>query len=290
MFWRSGGKTPEEGSTGPIAIERDAPRPATILRVASELEERGADIQELFKEIRCPWGQVVLPIHLLQGEQDFFVEVETGPWDHRAVEEAVNKAAVVRNSEHTGAGLEVLSAYPVPEEVRFFFGLAPAALLQLALIRVSLDDPEGSATLFREVASLQWGVDLDYETGYLPLVEELLMAALYEEGEPPILDALVHGLGCFLGETIRRNAGVAGSWRTDEDWGEGAVIELRGLVVDPIGKSRAFVREGLEDSVAFYADYVLELLNSSPEWGNTPRRRTANSNSATLRSACEARG
>jgi hypothetical protein len=196
------------------------------------------------------------------GGQDLFVEVETGPWEPRAVDDAINKAAVVRHSEHAGAGLEVLSAYPVPEEVEFFFGRAPAALLQLALLRVSLDDPEGSAALFRDVASLQWGVDLDYETGYLPLVEELLMAALNEEEEPPILDALVHGLGCFLGETIRRDAGAPSSWRTDEDWGDGAVIELRDLVLDPIGKSRAFLREGPGDSVAFYADYVLEQLDS----------------------------
>ena len=205
----------------------------------------------------------MLPIHLLQGEQDFFVEVETGPWEPRAVEEAINKAAVVRHSaEHAGAGLEVLSAYPVPEEVRFFFSRAPAALLQLALIRVSLEDPEGSAALFRDVGSLQWGVDLDYETGYLPLVEELLMAALNEEEEPPILDALVYGLGCFLGETIRRNAGAPSSWRIDENWGEGAVIELGEYVLDPIGKSRAFLRGGPEDSVAFYADYILEQLKS----------------------------
>ena len=266
MFWSSGGETPEEveeGSTGPIEIELDAPRPVTIVRVASELEERGADIQELFKEIQCPWGQAVLPIHLLQGEQDFFIEVETGPWDRNVVEEAINKAAVLRHSEHAGAGLEVLSAYPVPEEVGFFFGRAPAALLQLALVRVSLDDPEGSAALFRDVARLQWGVDLDYETGYLPLVEELLMAALNEEENPPILDTLVYGLGCFLGETIRRSAGLPSSWRMDEDWGEGAVIELGGLVLDPIGKSRAFLREGPEDSVAFYADFILEQLKSS---------------------------
>ena len=120
MVWSSG-ETPEgsveaEGEhTGPIEIGRDAPRPATILRVASELEERGADIQELFKEIRCPWGQVVLPIHILQGEQDFFVEVETGPWVPRAVEGAIDKAAVLRSSEHSEAGLEILTAYPVPK-------------------------------------------------------------------------------------------------------------------------------------------------------------------------------
>jgi hypothetical protein len=268
MFWNSGGETPKEGveegeaRTGSIEIERDAPRPATILKVASVLEERGGEILELFKEIRCPWGQVVLPIHLREGGEDFFVEVETGPWDDRAVEGAINKAAVVRNSEHAGAGLEILSAYPVPKRVRFFFGRSPAALLQLALFRISVDDPGGSAALFRDVASRHWGVELDYETGYLPLVEELLMAALEEEEDPPILDALVAGVGCFVGETIRRSTDPpVGSWRTDENWGEGPVIEAGDLVLDPIGKSRAFLREGPDDSVAFYADYVLEQLD-----------------------------
>jgi hypothetical protein len=233
---------------------------------------------------------VVLPIHLLQGEQDFFVEVETGPWAPSVVEGAIYKAAVVRHSEHAGAGLEVMSAYPVPEDVGFFFSLAPAALLQLALIRATPDDPEGSAALFRDVASLQWGVDLDYETGYLPLVEELLMAALDAEEEPPILDALVYGLGCFLGETIRRNAPFSSSWSTDEDWGEGAVIGVEGLVLDPIGKSRAFLREGPEDSVAFYAGYILEQLNGGPARQRTYRDRPASFASATRRSAREARG
>src|SRR3712207_1961666 len=97
MFWISGGEMPDEGpnegaeSAGeyraPIELERDAPRPASILRVASELEERGGEIQELFKEIGAPWGQVVLPIHLLEGGRSHFIEVETEPWDPRAVEE-----------------------------------------------------------------------------------------------------------------------------------------------------------------------------------------------------------
>ena len=78
MFWISGGETPEKGEevgAGSIEIGRDAPRPATILRVASELEERGGEIQELFKEIRCPWGQAALPIHLRKGEQELLVDV-----------------------------------------------------------------------------------------------------------------------------------------------------------------------------------------------------------------------
>jgi hypothetical protein len=56
MIWRDGEAAPEE-NTDPIQIEPDAPRPATILRVAGELEERGATILELFKEIESPLGR-----------------------------------------------------------------------------------------------------------------------------------------------------------------------------------------------------------------------------------------
>ena len=263
MLWKNGGDTPEGERGGPIQIERDAPRPATILKVATELEERGAEIRELFKEVRSPWGEVALPIHLVRGGRNFFVEVETGPWDPTTTEEAINKAAVVRSSEHAEAGLEILSAYPVPREIAFFFDRSPAALFQLALVRAVPDRPEEAAALFREAASSHWGVDLDYEPEYLPLVEELLMAALDEDEAPPILDALVVGLGCFVGETIRRNAGSPGAWRSGEDWGEGPLVEVGWLILDPIGKSRAFLLEGAEDSVAFYADYVLEQLKDS---------------------------
>ncbi len=75
MFCRDGGDTPEapaeeasEEDSDPIVIERDAPRPATILRVAGELEGRGGKILELFKEVSSPLGEVVLPIHLRQGD------------------------------------------------------------------------------------------------------------------------------------------------------------------------------------------------------------------------------
>ena len=266
MLWKNAGDTPEGGPVpegergGPIQIVRDAPRPATILKVATELEERGADIRELFKEVRSPWGVVALPIHLERGGRNVFVEVETGPWDPTTTEGAINKAAVLRSSEYAEAGLEIFSAYPVPRAIAFFFDRSPAALLQLALVRAVPDRPEEAAALFREAAGNHWGVDLEYEPEYLPLVEELLMSALDENEAPPILDALVVGLGCFVGETIRRNAGFPGTWRPSEDWGEGPVVEVGWLVLDPIGKSRAFLLEGAKDSVAFYADYVLEQL------------------------------
>ena len=268
MTWRDGEETLEEGvgeapeeHTDSIQIERDAPRPATILRVAGELEERGGIILELFKEVESPLGRVVLPIYLRQDDRDFFVEVATGPWDDRRSGEALDTAAIVRSSEHAGAGLEILSGYPVPPEVEFYFGTSPAALLQLDLARLTPERPEVCAGLFREVGSNHWGVDLDYEPGYLPLVEELLMAAL--EGDEahnstPLSGGLVAGLGCFLGEIIRRNVSPPGVWRPDEEWGEGPVVEIGGFVLDPVGKARAFLEYGPEESLAFYAEYVLE--------------------------------
>ena len=268
MFWREQEETPEEGAEeapeehkGPIEIERDAPRPATILRVAAELEGRGAKIIELFKEIESPLGRVVLPIYLRQDDRDFFIEVETGPWDSRRTAEAVDRAAILRSSEHAEAGLEILSAYHVPREVEYYFGTSPAALLQLDLARLTSDRPEVCAGVFREVASNHWGVDLDYESGYLPLVEELLIAAFEGDealGGPLLSDGLVAGLGCFLGEIIRRNARPPGVWRPPEEWGDGPVIEIGDFVLDPIGKARAFLEHGSEESLAFYAEYVLE--------------------------------
>src|SRR5215203_5670689 len=157
MVWRDGEKTPEEGveaalveNTDPIQIERDAPRPATILKVAGELEERGGTILELFKEIESPLGRVVLPIYLRQGDRDFFVEVATGPWDDRMSGEALDKAAILRSSEHAGAGLDILSGCPLPPGVEFDCGTSPAALLQLDLARLKPERPERRAARLGE--------------------------------------------------------------------------------------------------------------------------------------------
>ena len=273
MFRRGEEEMPEEGvekapeeSRGPIQIEPDAPRPATILRVAGEMEERGGKILELFKEVESPLGRVILPIYLRQNDRNFFVEVETGPWDSRRSGEAVDRAAVLRSSEHAGAGLEILSAYPLPPEVEFYFGTSPAALLQLDLARLTSDRPEVCAGLFREVGSRHWGVDLDYEPEYLPLVEDLLIAALEADetqGVPPLSDGLVAGLGCFLGETIRRNVSPPGVWHPPEGWGEGPVVEIGDFILDPIGKSRAFLENGPKESLTFYAEYVLRQWDGS---------------------------
>jgi len=277
VFWRGEedppgvreGPPPEE-ARGPLRIEPDAPRPATILRVAGELEERGGEILELFKEIRSPLGRAVLPIHLLRDEEMFFVEVATEPWDERGVREVAGRIAALRNSDEAEARVELLSAYPVPEDLLFLCGRSPSALLQLDLLRVRVDRPEEAAGLFREVASRHWGLDLDFGPDYLPLVEDLLMAALVDEdyeGRTPVTEGLVGGVGCFLGEVIRRNAGLGAAWKPPETWGEGPVVEVRGLALDPVGKARAFLDEGPEESLAFYADYVLKVIEAegSPE-------------------------
>jgi hypothetical protein len=265
---------PQETSTsGPptqaIELERDAPRAASITRVAEELRRRGEEVVELFKEISSPAGQAVLPIYLRRDGEKIFVEVETGPWEGRTVEGVLRIAAVLRSSEHSDAALEVLGAYPVPEEVSYFCGRSPAALFQLDLVPYDdLENPGACAESFRSAAERHWDLNLDYDPGELPLVEELLLAA-FEDAESgaraPVLDALVHGLGCYIGETVRRHAAPQGSWRPAQGWGEGVVLEFPGLDADPIGEARAFLESGTEDSVAYYVTYALEELNGQRE-------------------------
>jgi hypothetical protein len=265
--------------TGPIELERDAPRPVAIQHAAEELSRRGDRVVELFKEVRSPKGRANLAIHLKRGsetEEDVFVEVATGPWDDEAIGKAAWTAAILRGSEHAGANLEFLSAYPLPDEVRFFGERSPVALLLLDLIQGDdLQEPESGAETFREAANRHWGLNLEYDTGTLSPIEELLTTALNEEDgytPPRILDPLVHGLGCYIGEILRRHAPQGGSWRPAGDWGEGIVLELSDLTADPLGQARSFLENGPEDSIAFYAEYVLKELGaagSSP--GKTPQ-------------------
>ncbi len=249
-----------------IKIERGTSRVTAISQVAAELRRRGEEIAEILEVVASPAGQVVMPIHLRRAGEDVFVEVETGPWEGRTVEDMLKTAAVLRGSDHSGAAFEVLSAYPVPEEVRYFFGQSPAALFQLDLVHH--DDPkkaEACAEGFRDAAEWHWGLGLDYNPEKLPLVEELLLDTLSEGSEggtrAPILDALVRGFGCYAGEILRRRAAQHGSWRPGADWGEDLVIEFPNATADPIGKARAFLENGPEDSVAYYVAYALEELN-----------------------------
>lgn len=277
MFWkRNGEDSPEERAedapetpADPIRIERDAQRPAAILRVAGEFEERGARIVELFKEVRSSHDRTaVLPIHLATESGERFVEISTRPWTPESVEAALHTAATVRDSEHAETELEILSAYPVPEEVEYFFARSPGALLQLDLLGGSLDRPEEFAEIFRAAARRHWDVDLVYETSCLPLVEELLISALEADERtgklPPILDALVSGLGCYLGEVIRHETTTPGAWRPAQGWGDDVVLEFEDVSLDPVGKAHAFLYEGPDDSLAFYADYVLEEIDDLP--------------------------
>jgi hypothetical protein len=187
------------GESGPSAspgarsvrLERDEPRPAAIQRVTEELQGRGERVVALFEEVISPRGRAVLPIRLIRdADEDVFFEVVTGPWDERTVEGLLRSAAVLRGSGLADATLEVLSAYPPPEEVAFFSTRSAAALLQLDLFeRDDAEDPAASAWAFAAVASRRWDLNLDYDPEELPQVEERVIATLDEaaggaEGPP----------------------------------------------------------------------------------------------------------
>ncbi len=250
-----------------IELERGAPRAASISRIAEELGRRGEEIVELFKEVVSPTGaRAVFPIHLRRGEEDVFVEVETGAWETKTVNGVLRTAAVLRGSEYSGATFEVLGAYPVPHLVRYFSGRSPAVLLQLRLLLRG--DPRNAslnAEVFREAAGSHWNMDLNYDPDELPQIEELLLSTLNEKTESgervPVIDALVRGYGCYAGEVLRRHTTLQSSWRLVVDWGEGLVVEFTDASADPIGKARAFLENGPEDSVAYYVSYVVKDLN-----------------------------
>lgn len=253
--------------TQTIEIERDVPRAVSIYRAAEELKWRGEEIVELFKEVVSPVGRAVLPIHLKHDGENVFVEVETGPWNKQTIRRMLKTAAVLRNSEYSVALLEVLGAYPVPEEVGYFCKQSPTALFQLDLVQYEdLEGAEDRAEAFRIAAGRHWGLNLDYGLEGLPLAEDLLLAALedglQEGSRAPILDALARGFGCYVGEVLRRRATQSSSWRSMTDWGkEGLVIEFPNATADPIGKARAFLMNGPVDSTAYYVSYVLRELN-----------------------------
>lgn len=275
MFWkRNEGDAPEKEAApqqpaGPIRIERDAQRPATILRVAGELEERDGKILELFKEVRTLDERIaVIPIHATRDGHEFFVEVATRPWTPESIETTLRTVSIVRDSEYADTPLDILSAYPVPQDIEFFFSDSPVALFELDLMRGDPQKPEEFAELFREAASRHWGTDLDYEISCLPLVEDLLTSALDADasGElPPILNVLVEGLGFFTGEAIRRESGKPAAWEAAGGWGDGLVLVFDEFTLDPVGKARAFLHEGEEDSISFYAEYALRELKDSPD-------------------------
>lgn len=261
-----------------VRLEPDEPRPAAIQRITEELQGRGERVVALFEEVASPRGRAVLPIRLRRDpDQEVFVEVVTGPWDERTVEGLLRSVAVLRGSDLADATLEVLSAYPAPEEVAFFSARSAAALVQLDLFeRDDAEDPVACARAFAEVAARRWDLDLDFGPGELPSVEEQVLATLGEAAEadqksPPVLDAFVRCFGCYVGETLRRNSKVMGSWNPAKGWGEDLVLEFAGgVVADPIGKTRAFLQNGPDDSVAFYVAYALNGLDDQEHEAEGP--------------------
>ncbi|MGI8650605.1 MAG: hypothetical protein ACR2KW_09545 [Rubrobacter sp.] len=243
-------------------IARDAPRPATILRVADALEYQGGQVLELFREVESPVGNAVFPIHLTRSGREFFIEVETGLWTPQVIKSVIRRMGVLRASE---GGIEkevlILSSYPVPDEATFFTGTSPGALLQLSLVNTAPEDAKQAAEDFLSAARHYWMDDLDYGTQYLPVMEEFVLVL----GETPMLDEVAYSLGTYLGETIRRalsESGTMALWSRENRRSE-TLLTLEDYELDPVGKARAFIENGDRDSIAFYAGYVLREVSLS---------------------------
>jgi hypothetical protein len=82
---------PETPARRPLAesieIGRGASRAVAISLVIEELRRRGEKAVEVLGMVSAPAGQATMPIHLRRGREDVFVEVESGPWERRTVDE-----------------------------------------------------------------------------------------------------------------------------------------------------------------------------------------------------------
>jgi hypothetical protein len=41
-------------------------------------------------------------------------------------------------------------------------------------------------------------------------------------------------------------------------------VEMKNFVLDPVGKARAFLQYGPQESITFYVEYTLEQLEGNP--------------------------
>lgn len=255
-------------------MSRDAPRPATILRVADALEAQGGEVLELFREVESEEGSAVFPIHLRKGGREFFIEVETGRWSRQVEQSVLRRVSILRSSAVGGrdTSVLVLSSYPIPEVVCALVGTDPRTLVQLDLYLPTSRDPEGLSEEFRRAAGRALGTRIETSPEYLPLVEEFVLGP---SGEPfpQFLDGSALALGAYLGETIRRAVesserfeGFTVRWERSGESGSQEVLVVSGgaadgtFELDPMGKVRAFLENGERDSLAFYAGYVLDAL------------------------------
>lgn len=112
-------------------------------------------------------------------------------------------------------------------------------------------DPKAEAELFAStMEELEPQLRLDFSLESLRRVDSMI-AREYDSDEAFPAESLIVGVGCYVGETIRRAYG--GDWH-DED---AAVVEIGQIAaIYPIQKAAKRFRFGPAESLSLYADTV----------------------------------
>jgi hypothetical protein len=126
---------------------------------------------------------------------------------------------------------------------------------------------ESLSELWRKKAKSVFGVDLDYSAESITRLEEMLTKGW---PEPPVLvEALVEGLGSYLGETIRRLHG--GEWRHAQE--HGLFLDQvggRDMQIFPMARARKRLLKGSDESVEYYYQVLTGMfLNAAPPPAST---------------------
>lgn len=105
---------------------------------------------------------------------------------------------------------------------------------------------EEAAVFVRVMADVAPGVRLDGSPGSLADLDAALTASFGWAGAPPAPESLMLGVGCYMGEVIRRHLG--GSWN-DEGHLEGAGVAVEAF---PLQRARRRLEDPEAGSLAAY--------------------------------------
>lgn len=217
------------------------------------------------------------------------VYVCTGEWTADATLAALNDLLVVRLADIASLGgrpvFTFISACPVPDVMRYVFSDTPQGLFEALCMRdLALANPlspeqarhagEKTAAAVQQAfhVALQWG-DLNEARRIDELVLDHMRptpdrAAKIPEGAFQPQYGLI-GLGCLLGEMLRRHPPLDAAWLATPESLLGVALGVRlkgraeGVVADPIFRVMKLYSSGASESALQFTRTLLAILYRS---------------------------
>jgi hypothetical protein len=113
----------------------------------------------------------------------------------------------------------------------------------------------------RNLAKNLFGIKLDYSADSIPKLDEMIKEG-WPEGPPVMLDEVVIGFGCYLGEAVRRLHG--GYWAFSPELGfHIGLVGGRDIKICPFAKVKKRFVNGEEDSIGYFYSYIRSKIEEA---------------------------